>query len=236
MAADKDIDIGNSKKILPNHVLGIMQKYTLMPGKMIQTCRKVIEFIQNKLIPESNACICQDLLRKVDEQNLIELDRTGGVLLLYDYLKASVDYYFAYSQSFTPMNNISLLSTSGNKLVEFDEALEMSAEILKKSFKDITPPRSRFRIKSEAKEFVTQNSVSKSESTRSIQTKDLYESLLEEQFKAFLKGKNFEEYPSVLSRIQLIDQFELEIRHEIRENLLEKVLDSAVFEELRSQL
>ena len=210
-----------------------MQKYTLMPGKMIQTCRRVVESIHEKSVPLASARLAQELLNKLNEQSIIEADRSGGVLVLYDYLKACLNYYFAYDQSIGPMNSITLIPTaSSNKLAEFDEALEISKEILRNSCKNITPPRSKFRINSEAKNLVTQNSIfSKSESTKSIQPRDSYESALEERFREFLRPKRSENFGSISSRIHLIDEFEREIRDEIREKFLHKIVDENTFEE-----
>jgi hypothetical protein len=91
--ADKDIEVFPNKKIPLTSVLGVMQKYTLMPGKMIQTCRKIVEFVHKKQIPANNVKTSQEILTKLDEQGLIEIDRTGELLTLYEYLKACVRYY-----------------------------------------------------------------------------------------------------------------------------------------------
>lgn len=208
-----------------------MQKYTLMPGKMIQTCRKVVEFIHQKLIPAACVKLSQELLSKLNEQSIIEVDRTGGIFIIYDYLKACIAYYWAYNQNCSyPVSSPIKIE---KKLADFDEALEISKEILKNSTRSISPQRSKLKIAShDLRSLVTQNTiVSKSESTKSFHIKDSYEAALEERFKEFLRPKVLNDFSSLVSRIQLIDQFEREIRDEIRLRFLSRVVEEKSFEE-----
>ena len=210
-----------------------MQKYLIMPGKMIQSCRKVIDYIHNKEIPLQSVNNSQELLNRLDEQSIIEIDRSGGIMTLFEFLKACVNYYLVYNQSLVPMNSISLMpSITEKKMADFDEAVEISRDILKKSCKNITPPRSRFKVFTEPKYTSSQSPIiSKSESTKSIHIKDSFEIALEEKFKDFLRPHTLEVLNTITSRIQLIDDFEKEIRDEIRMKFLPRVVENRIFEE-----
>lgn len=270
--ADKDIEVYPNKKIPPTSVLGVMQKYTTMPGKMIQTCRKVVEFIHKRQIPSNCAKSSQELLQKINEQSVMEIDRSGGMLILYDYLKACLSYYWAYTQ--TPRSGLSPSpSMSDKRIYECDEDLDQSPQDTsftqakgprsKKSSLNATPLKNKPklltdsrvvseprisaepRVISESRNFFEprppvepqrlgfsqQSLISKSESTKSIITKDSFENALEERFKEFLRAKNPTTMTSVISRLHIIDEFEREIRDELREKFLHRVLDETGFEE-----
>ncbi|OMJ76067.1 hypothetical protein SteCoe_24674 [Stentor coeruleus] len=125
--ADKDIEVYPNKKIPQTSVLGVMQKYTTIPGKMIQICRKVIEFIHKRQIPSNCAKSSQEVLQKINEQSVMEVDRSGGMLAFYDYLRACLSYYWAYTQ--TSRSGMSPSpSFSDKKIYECDEDLSQSPD------------------------------------------------------------------------------------------------------------
>ena len=218
-----------------------MQKYTLMPGKMIQTCRKIVEFIHQKLIPANNVRFCSDLLSKLNEQNIIEIDRSGGILIIFEYLKACVSYYWAYNQNNSPSRDASPITRRiEKKSIDIDEALELSKEILRNSSnKPLSSQLSRPKINpNDSKVFLSQNSIaSKSESTRSFYMKDSFELALEERFKEFIKHKTIQNFSALSARICLLDEFEREIRDEIRKKFLTRVIDDEILaEELKKTI
>ncbi|OMJ77356.1 hypothetical protein SteCoe_23053 [Stentor coeruleus] len=276
--ADKDIEVYPNKKIPPTSVLGVMQKYTTMPGKMIQTCRKVVEFIHKRQIPSNCAKSSQDVLQKINEQGVMEVDRSGGMLILYDYLKACLSYYWAYTQ--TPRSGLSSSpSFSDKRIYECDEDIDQDAQDVsftqtkgprsKKSSLNATPLKNKPKLFDESRVvseprisieprisaepkivaesrnffepkpfvepqrlgFSQQSVILKSESTKSIINKDSFENALEERFKDFLRAKNPGTLTNVISRLHIIDEFEREIRDELREKFLHRVLDETGFEE-----
>ena len=207
-----------------------MQKYTSMPGKIIQTCRKVVDFIHCKQIPLQCVKTTQELLSKLNEQSIIESDRSGGIMIIYEFLKASVNYYFVYNQNLTPANSISLMPIiSEKKIIEFDESIEISKDSLNQSCREITPPKNKRKIHTEPKKQVLETS--KIESRKSSKTKDAFEIAIEERFKEFLRPKTLLELITITSRMELIDEFEREIRNEIRIKFLPRVLEESIFKE-----
>ena len=143
--ADKEIEISANKKILASKVLGIMQKYTLMPGKMIQNCRNIIDFIHQKKVSTNSAKQSQELISKLSQIKILEADRTGAFLIFYDYLQASLDYFWVYNRNRGSTRNLSSTPSKKEKsdktpknLAELDEALEISREILKQSINSMS--------------------------------------------------------------------------------------------------
>lgn len=205
--ADKDIEVSPNKKIPATSVLGIMQKYTLMPGKMIQTCRKVVEFIQKKMIPSASVRSASEILGKVNQQTLMEIDRSGGLLIFYDFLRACFTYFWAYNQqapkrSFSP--NSSLPET---KIVEVDED----------DIGEVRPPPVKIKLRP----VYEQKVLERTESTKSVNGKEEFEGIIEERFKKFLRGTKMTGLDKLENRLTVIDEFEKEIRMEIREAFLE---------------
>ena len=242
--ADKEIEISANKKILASKVLGIMQKYTLMPGKMIQNCRNIIDFILQKKVSTNSAKQSQELISKLSQIKILEADRTGALLIFYDYLKASLDYFWVYNRNRGSTRNLSSTPSKKEKsdktpknLAELDEALEISREILKQSINSMSSQRNKLKSNSsEFRSLITQNSfISKSDSIKSISVKNSFDVLIEDKFKEFLKNKNFCEYSSVSSRILLIDEFETEIRNGIRQQFLLRVCKDSFLNELKNE-
>lgn len=120
-------------------------------------------------------------------------------------------------------------SITEKKLAEFDEAVEISKEILKKKN---SSSRSKITPVLNEKMLGTQNSIiSKSESTKSFHLKDSYELALEDKFKDFLKTKKIEGVSNIGIRIQLLDEFERKIRDEIRDKFLFRVIEEKALED-----
>lgn len=197
-----------------------MQKYTLMPGKMIQTCRKVVEFIHKKQILPISAKSAQETLNKINQQSLMETDRSGCMLILYDFLKACIIYYYAYNQQ-NPRRSPSPVSyfSPEQKIVEVEENdLDLNSS---RNKLNSTPVKTKLKP-------VIDNKVSslcKSESTRSLSAKDGFEGVLEEKFRKFLRGFKMTDLGKAVNRLAIVDEFEKEVRVELREMFLEKFLD-----------
>jgi hypothetical protein len=226
--ADKDIEVSPNKKIPPTSSLGIMQKYTLMPGKMIQTCRKVVDFIHKKQILANSVKSAQDVLQKVNEQSVMEADRSGGMLILYDYLKACFAYFWAYNQRDLKTGSLMMMPSVSEKSIGRIQEEGKS----NKSSRNATPVKYKPRTNDSKSLLHSQNSVlSIAESTKSFHIKDTFEQVLEDKFKEFLRSKNLTALNSLSSRIQLIDDFEREIRDELRNKFLTRMIDEKLFEE-----
>jgi len=219
--ADRDIEVSPNKKIPATSVLPVMQKYTLMPGKMIQTCRKVVEFIHKKQIPSSSAKSAQDILNKVNQQSLMETDRGGGMLILYDYLKACIVYFWAYNQESHKRSLSPVLSFSPEqRIVEVEEN--------EQELNFTSSPLSETPVKIKQKPVVDKKSTSlmrESESTRSLSLKDGFEGVIEEKFRKFLRGWKMMDLGKIGNRLMVVDEFEKEIRGELREMFLEKFVN-----------
>lgn len=226
--ADKDIEVSPNKKIPATSVLPVMQKYTLMPGKMIQTCRKVVEFIHKKQIPTSSAKSAQEILNKVNQQSLMETDRGGGMLILYDYLKACIVYYWAYNQESHKRSSSPILNFSPEQRIieveENDQELHFTSSPINE-----TPVKIKQKPTSDNK----LSSLSKSESTRSLSLKDGFEGVLEDKFRKFLRGWKMIDLGKIVNRLMIVDEFEKDIRAELREMFLEKFMNE---DNLRQEL
>lgn len=285
--ADKAIEIFFSNKKIPvSRVLSVMQKYTLMPGKMIQTCRKIVDFIHQKQISPHCVKYSQESLSRLSEQGLIEIDRSGGILILFEYLKACVSYYWVYNQSTTPAGSLSpsrstspirshtpgrsrtpikrektpqkkrvpIATPSPMQLEkhfeDFDEYAEIEEEIFKnesckaatseKIFVQPTSSETARILQSPNEEkydpdesiFEIDEEISKKGEEMS-RPKGLFERALEDRFKEFLRQKPDSDFSSISMRIQLLDLFEREIRDEIRNKYLGRVIE---FESLASEI
>jgi hypothetical protein len=229
--ADRDIEVSPNKKIPQTSCLSIMQKYTLMPGKMIQTCRKVVEFIHKGQIPASSVKSAKDILSRVHEQSIMEADRTGGMLILYDYLKACFAYYLAYS-SRTVQTSVLNPSVSEKSIGQINE------ERSNKSSRNATPVKFRPRANDSKSLLHSQNSViSIAESTKSFHIQDTFEQALERRFRDFLKNNDLGRCDSLVGRVELIDSFERDVRDFVRNKFLARVIDDQQFKaEMRSCL
>jgi hypothetical protein len=205
--ADKDIEVSPNKKIPATSVLSVMQKYTLMPGKMIQTCRKVIEFIHKKMIPSHSTRSAQEILNKVNQQNLMEIDRSGGLLIFYDFLKACFAYFQAYSQQGTRRSFSPNASLPESKIVEVEE-------------EEIPEPRET-PVKLKLRPVYEAKVLERTQSTHSVTTKEEFDQIIEERFKKFLRSSKLSGLEKLENRLAVIDDFEKEIRWEIREAFLD---------------
>ena len=120
---------------------------------------------------------------------------------------------------------------------EFHEMPEYEDEVLMKDngYKEETIDVERENEASrERKQIFSHNSmVSLSETNKSMQIRDSYDSALEDRFRDFLKNKLTQDLSNVVTRIQLLDQFEREIRDEIRNKFLTR---AAIHENLVNEI
>ncbi|OMJ66379.1 hypothetical protein SteCoe_36789 [Stentor coeruleus] len=144
---DKELEILPPRKVQPSKIFTIMHKYLQMPGKMMQTCRKTLEYIHNSQISKANAKYTQELLNKIDKEDVENCDRTGGVLIFFDFLKECVKYYWEINPESESMREIPLMvSKTQKKFSEFEEAVELSKELLQKSSKVLSPSFKKFKL------------------------------------------------------------------------------------------
>lgn len=145
--ADKDLEMLPPRKVQPSKIFTIMHKYMQMPGKMMQTCRKTLEYIHNNQVSKINANYTQELLNKIDKVAIENCDRTGGVLIFFYFLKECVKYYWEINPDSEPMQEIPLMvSKPQKKFTEFEEAVELSKELLQKSSKVLSPSFKKFKL------------------------------------------------------------------------------------------
>lgn len=150
----------------------------------------------------------------------METDRSGGMLILYDFLKACIIYYYAYNQQ-NPKRSSSPVShfTPEQKIVEVEESdLDLNS-----SRKKLNSTPVKMKLKPVLENKIS--SLSKSESTRSLSAKDGFEGVLEEKFRKFLRGYKMIDLGKIVNRLTIVDEFEKEVRVELREMFLEKFMD-----------
>lgn len=73
-----------------------MQKYTLVPGRMIQTCRKLPDLIHSHEISKVSIKYTQKILSKINPQTLQDIDKSQSLSNLYSFIKLSVLYFYSF--------------------------------------------------------------------------------------------------------------------------------------------
>lgn len=94
--ADPHIHIPTKSKFSSSLVISTMQKYTLVPGRLIQTCRKLPDLIHSHEISKVSIKYTQKILSKINPQTLQALDNSQSLLSLHSFLKLSVLYYYSF--------------------------------------------------------------------------------------------------------------------------------------------
>ena len=200
-----------------------MHKYLQTPGKMIQLCRKFTDFVSTQLITEANIVFAEDLLSHIDKSDLSVLDRTGGVCIFYDFLKACIDFSLNLNQDLHP-SKISLINSSSqdyfenpgfstknsSKFIPLEEAVELSKELLKQSSRTMTPVK--------------------------LSSSHLLTSYFQAKFQKYLSENSAAETQNYEARVLLYDQFERSILSEIRDKFVPRVVNLDSFEEELSNL
>jgi hypothetical protein len=219
--ADKEIEKIPLKKMQNVKVIEIMQKYLQTPGRMIQLCRKFNEFVENQVISEGFVGFADEILKNVSKNELLLVDRTSGVLIFYDFVKACIDFFYSSRQN---MSKISLIKSgsqenieppgistkTSSKLIQLDEAVEISKELLKQSSRTLTPVKSNHS--------------------------QMLVSYFQARFQKFLCDQGSKRTPNYDERVLLYDQFERMVINEVRDRFIPRVVNLQTFEEELSNL
>jgi len=91
--SDPSIQLPKNHKFSSSTVILSMQKYTLTPSKMIQTCRSLPEFVHSHKISEQCIKYTQKILSKINPLALKEIDKSLSLFHLYSFLNLSITYY-----------------------------------------------------------------------------------------------------------------------------------------------
>lgn len=91
--SDPSIHLPTNNKFSSSTVILSMQKYTLTPSKMIQTCRNLPEFIHSHKISEQCIKYTQKIVSKINPLSLQEIDKSLNLFHLYSFIKLSILYY-----------------------------------------------------------------------------------------------------------------------------------------------
>ena len=219
--ADKDIEKVPLKRLQSSKVIEIMQKYLQTPGKMIQLCRKFTDFVACQLITEAHIGFAEELLRSIERSDLTAIDRTGGVSIFYDFIKACVDFSLSQDPSMGKVclgasasqdyfENPGTSTKNSSKFIPLEEAVELSKELLKQSSRTMTPAK--------------------------LNSSHLLSSYFQAKFQKYLSENASEEIQNYEARVLLYDQFERALLSEIRDKFIPRVVNLESFEEELSNL
>jgi hypothetical protein len=210
---DDSIQINYYNSLCNDDIIRIIKSYTDFPDKMIETCKKVEDFIIENRIPESSIKLAQEILAAINENKLLELDNSGEIVTIYEFLKLWIIYYWGYNHNqSSPSRNSNLHE-------------ESSLDATQPSYVKLKNPRVR-RLNAELLENKVPSPDVQIPWTKSVEDiKEIYFSALEDQFKQFLKSKPTKPYPVIISRIQVLDEFEATITSLIRTKFLNAIAE-----------
>lgn len=206
------------KRLQPTRIIELSQRYLQTPGKMIQLCRKFPDFIEAHQISDPYLHLSEDFLLSASRSNLMSLDRTGGIMIFYNFLQSCHTFANNYT---IPMPIIPLLTSPSQETIVKSSVFNMN---LSQFEEDIDASKESFR----------------QSSGTSTPIKNLQGSTLASHFQAkfqqFLRNHQELMLDSLENRILLYDQFERSVLSEIRDRFVPRIANLERFEEELSNL